>query len=172
MTHDWKRGSSNKLCLGSLYCLMEEFPIQIPLALQLEPWACLAQHLGYAIRWSNIVILSESFCSYNLICWGGNLVSITDHPDAFCRCRYVYYAVGDMQDACLNIMFAGYDTSASALLLLMHLIKKHPEVEKQLRAEQDQVGYLLAITIKCRSYLMLIISTTFKHPPRCKLACH
>lgn len=44
-----------------------------------------------------------------------------------------------LQDVCLNIMFAGYDTSASALMLLMQLIKKHPQVEKQLREEQAKV---------------------------------
>lgn len=43
-----------------------------------------------------------------------------------------------MQDVCLNIMFAGYDTSASALMLLIQLVKKHPKVEKQLREEQTQ----------------------------------
>ena len=44
-----------------------------------------------------------------------------------------------MQDTCFHLVFAGHDSSASALSMLLHYLKKEPWVMDKLRQEQSEV---------------------------------
>ncbi len=44
-----------------------------------------------------------------------------------------------MQNVAFNLLFAGHDTSASALTLLLRYLKQEPQVLEKLREEQRQV---------------------------------
>ncbi len=44
-----------------------------------------------------------------------------------------------MQNVAFNLLFAGHDTSASALTLLLRYLKQEPEVLGKLREEQRKV---------------------------------
>lgn len=44
-----------------------------------------------------------------------------------------------VQNVAFNLLFAGHDTSASALTLLLRYLKQEPEVLEKLREEQRQV---------------------------------
>lgn len=44
-----------------------------------------------------------------------------------------------LQDTCFHLLFAGHDTSASALTMLLKYLKMEPRVLEQLRQEQQQV---------------------------------
>lgn len=45
-----------------------------------------------------------------------------------------------MQDTSLNLLFAGHDTSASAIMLAMRHLKLQPHILNRLREEQQQVS--------------------------------
>ena len=47
-----------------------------------------------------------------------------------------------VQDTSLNLLFAGHDTSASAIMLAVRHLKIHPEVLLKLRQEQQEVSRL------------------------------
>ncbi len=47
-----------------------------------------------------------------------------------------------VQDTSLNLLFAGHDTSASAIMLAVRHLKIHPEVLLNLRQEQQEVSEL------------------------------
>ncbi len=49
-----------------------------------------------------------------------------------------------VQDTSLNLLFAGHDTSASAIMLAVRHLKIHPEVLITLRQEQQQVSELFS----------------------------
>lgn len=44
-----------------------------------------------------------------------------------------------MQDTAFNMLFAGHDTTASALTLMMRYLKQEPRVLQKVRDEQHQV---------------------------------
>ena len=46
-----------------------------------------------------------------------------------------------MQDVAFNMLFAGHDTTASALTLMMLYLKQEPRVLQKVRDEQHQVTY-------------------------------
>ena len=48
-----------------------------------------------------------------------------------------------VQDTSLNLLFAGHDTSASAIMLAVRHLKLQPEVLQKLRTEQQEVGNIL-----------------------------
>lgn len=45
-----------------------------------------------------------------------------------------------VQDTCFHLVFAGHDTSASALTMLLSYLKQEPQVLHKLRQEQKEVG--------------------------------
>ena len=44
-----------------------------------------------------------------------------------------------MKGQSLVFFLAGYETTSTAITLLMHLLAQHPEVQEKIRAEVDQV---------------------------------
>ena len=75
------------------------------------------------------------------------------HQSASCRCVHncgTGYAqlrywlctatVLAMQDTCFHLLFAGHDTSAAALTMLLSYLKQEPQVLAKLRQEQKEVG--------------------------------
>lgn len=44
-----------------------------------------------------------------------------------------------MQDVAFNMLFAGHDTTAAALTLMMRYLKQEPRVLQKVRDEQNQV---------------------------------
>ena len=44
-----------------------------------------------------------------------------------------------MKGQSLIFFLAGYETTSTAITLLMHLLAQHPEVQEKIRAEVDQV---------------------------------
>lgn len=47
-----------------------------------------------------------------------------------------------VQDVALNILFAGWETTASSLCFLLRELHAHPEILQLLRSEQEQVMLL------------------------------
>lgn len=47
------------------------------------------------------------------------------------------------QDTSLNMLFAGHDTSASAIMLAMRHLKLQPQILQRLRQEQQEVSAML-----------------------------
>ena len=47
--------------------------------------------------------------------------------------------IDSMQDVAFNMLFAGHDTTASALTLMMRYLKQEPGVLQKIRHEQHQV---------------------------------
>ena len=44
-----------------------------------------------------------------------------------------------MKGQSLVFFLAGYETTSTAITLLMHLLAQHPEVQEKIRTEVDQV---------------------------------
>lgn len=51
----------------------------------------------------------------------------------------VTYGLIALQETCFHFVFSGHDSSASALSMLLHYLKKEPWVLEKLRQEQTQV---------------------------------
>ena len=56
-----------------------------------------------------------------------------------------------VQDTSLNLLFAGHDTSATAITLAVRHLKLHPHVLSKLRQEQQQVGIPQDKQAECRA---------------------
>lgn len=54
---------------------------------------------------------------------------------------------GWSQNTALNLLFAGHDTSASVLMLLLRFLKLYPQTLHKLREEQSMV--LTTHSMKC-----------------------
>ncbi len=64
-----------------------------------------------------------------------------------------------VQDTSLNLLFAGHDTSASAIMLAVRHLKIHPEVLLKLRQEQQEVSELSFV-----SHFFFFLSSSFSSP--------
>lgn len=74
----------------------------------------------------------------------------------------------EITDQCLNFFFAGTETTASLLAWSLHLLAQHPEVERQLHTEIDQILNGDAASLKDLSRLELtgrIITETLRLYP-------
>ena len=60
-----------------------------------------------------------------------------------------HYQCGVPQNTAFNLLFAGHDTSASALAVLMRFLKLYPDALHKLREEQIQVGRCQHWKIRC-----------------------
>lgn len=57
-----------------------------------------------------------------------------------------------VQDVAFNILFAGWETTASSLCFLLRELESNPKILQTLRTEQEQVQCLLGMTcysVKC-----------------------
>ncbi|WLW56335.1 cytochrome P450 [Streptomyces sp. YU58] len=74
----------------------------------------------------------------------------------------------EITDQCLNFFFAGTETTASLLAWSLHLLAQHPEVERQLHTETDQILNGGAASLKDLPHLELtdrIITETLRLYP-------
>ena len=53
----------------------------------------------------------------------------------------------DLQNTAFNLLFAGHDTSASVMVMLLRYLKLYPEVLKKLREEQRKVLFHAVIAM-------------------------
>ena len=48
--------------------------------------------------------------------------------------------VGMLQDMCMNMLFAGHETTSQAILMLLLTLRKNPEAYSRLQKEQGEVS--------------------------------
>ena len=53
-----------------------------------------------------------------------------------------------MQDTAFNLLFAGHDTSASTLMLLLRFFQQEPATLRRLRDEQQQVRWAVNLCLR------------------------
>ena len=69
-----------------------------------------------------------------------------------------------MKGQCFVFFLAGYETTSTAMTLLINLLAQHPEVQEKIRAEVDQVFSNKVQLRTSEATLVLRFSKVFRIP--------